>query len=205
MQMDTQILGAIIGAVAIIVSGFIGALIRPESFTTLAFWLRGKRRLSWAKVERGLNEIISEMHSVGFDPDIIITVAGSGGIMANWLYKSRNRDIPTYTTLQEPKNNRWDNIPSGHCSIEGNRWVIHIPEFLKPLSKGKRVLILDSGYATGETALSIRNHLSEAGSAELKYACLVYVKNVGPQTIKPDFYAYEFESSNFWYPWGKAS
>ncbi|MDH3998255.1 MAG: phosphoribosyltransferase domain-containing protein [Desulfuromonadales bacterium] len=125
--------------------------------------------------------------------------------MANWLYKSRNRRIPTYTTLQEPSNHRWKEAPKGHTSIEGARWIIHIPNYITELIKGKKVLILDSGYATGETAKAIHNHLKHLPADAVKYACLVYVKPVGTQIFKPDFYAYRYNSSEFWYPWGEAS
>ena len=137
MQLDSQIIGAIIGSVATIFAALLGIFLRPESFATFGFRLRGKKRLSWSSIEQGLTKILGELESVGFVPDYIITVAGSGGMMANWLYKSRNRSIPTYTTLQEPKNNRWTIAPSGHTSIEGNRWVIHVPDCVNDIDKKK--------------------------------------------------------------------
>lgn len=203
--MEENLIPALIGAAATIIAAIISVIYSPELSDTISFRLKGKKRLTWKSIEKGLDGLMEEMRSDGFQPEIIISVAGSGGIMANWLYKSRNRSIQKFVVLQEPQTNRWASAPAGHVSIEGTRWVIHIPNFLKALVKDKRVLILDSGYASGETAEAIKSYLKDQRPESVKYACLVYVKPVGVQPNKPDYFAMRLESSNFWYPWGKAS
>lgn len=203
--MDVQIIAALIGAVATIIAATITVLFNPELSDTISSRIKGRKRLSWKSIEEGLTHILKEMQSDGFEPELIISVAGSGGIMANWLYKSRNRSIQKFVVLQEPSTNRWESAPAGHVSIQGNRWIIHIPNFLAKMASDKNVLILDSGYASGETAEAIKGYLENACPRSLKYACLVYVESVGVHPSKPDYYAMKLESSNFWYPWGKAS
>lgn len=176
---------------------------------TIYFYLRSKAlyrerfRYSWADVTQGLSTILSELEKESFKPDIILTISGPGGIVANLAMTMIDEYLPFYQAMIEDPSKPWAASPHGHTIVKSTRWKIHIPDSILDEEKERNILIVDDTCVTGTTVGGIVDYLTRQGFKSIKWGCLLRVKPVEGLPHKPDIYYFENPTSEFYYPWGK--
>ncbi len=207
--MDPVIIAAIIGAAAVIASAAIAAWKwRPSS--NVEGRQKEQKVYSWDEIHGGLIKIIKELEVRRFDPEVIVTVAGSGGIVANWFKKIMEergqRRYPLFNVLLQRNDETWRVQPPDHQRVEVARWLLHIPKSLAKLPTSTRIVVVDSTFVGGTTIRAIRKFFEENGFDSVLVACLVRIEQPGDAVPRPpDIVVFESDTANFVYPWGPAS
>ncbi len=206
--MDPVIIAAIIGAAAVIASAGIAAWKwRPSS--NVEGRQREQKVYSWDEIHGGLIKIIKELEVRRFDPEVIVTVAGSGGIVANWFKKimeeKGQRRYLLFNVLLQGNDENWPIRPPNHHRVKVARWLLHIPKSLAELPKNTRIVVVDSTFVGGTTVRAIRGFFEENGFDSVLVACLVRIKQPGRGEPPPDIVVFERATTNFAYPWGPVS
>lgn len=163
---------------------------------------RTRYRYSWADVQQGVSALIPKIRK-DFTPNVIVTVTGSGALIANLFMKLSNKRLPIYHVMIEEKDDRWGYSPKDHVEKEAGRWIIHIPQSVLGEDRERNILILDSSFLTGATIRVVKSFLQDNGFQSIRFACLVEVKPPDEAPFIPDLHYYENPIHEFYYPWGK--
>ena len=160
-------------------------------------------RYSWNAIYRGVKHLHGEIANSNWKPEILVTVTGSGAIMANLFMKVMNERLPLYTVMLEDPRRPWKNTPPAHRKLSAGRWLINVPESLLQEGKEKNILIVDSSFFSGHTMKTLKDVLAENGFREVRHACFVRLQSPQGATFEPDYCRHQSEKSVFYYPWGK--
>ncbi|MDP3181493.1 MAG: phosphoribosyltransferase family protein [Desulfobaccales bacterium] len=164
---------------------------------------KGDQRYEWDDIQRGVKDIIQKIKDSDWKPDILVTVTGSGGIVANLFMKMLDERLPLYGIMLENHKKPWGYTPPMHIKDKAGRWTINVPESLLQEGRQKRILIVDSSLFSGLTIQKVKELLTEHGFNAVKYACLVQIEGPQGAKVEPDYWAYRTSSAVFYYPWGK--
>ena len=63
--------------------------------------IRSRKNYSWAKVKKGIKCL--KAYVLDINPDIIVSLSGRGGIVANLLSNEVNNEFPVYTCILKGK------------------------------------------------------------------------------------------------------
>ncbi len=160
-------------------------------------------RYSWDDIHRGVADLHRKIVDSDFKPEILVTVTGSGAIMANLFMKIMNERLPLYGVMLEDPRKPWKNTPPAHRKLRAGRWLVNVPESLLDEGKEKNILIVDSSHFSGLTMKALKDVLAENGFREVRHACFVRLESPQGATLEPDYCVHRSSKSVFYYPWGK--
>jgi len=160
------------------------------------------KNFSWKKVKKGISFLKNIVEQI--QPDIIISLSGRGGIVANLLINELSNKYPVYTCILKSKLQKKFSKPTNWKKISTSKWQIFIyPELLK--MKNKRILIVDDISSSGETMLLIRKVLEEnrISSDNIFTMALIADKDTHKNKHIPDYYWKMVNIDEYNVPWGK--
>src|SRR5262245_15352487 len=77
---------------------------------------------SWGDIHRGVADLHEKIMDSKWKPEILVTVTGSGAIMANLFMKIMNERLPLYVVMLEDPRRPWKNTPPAHRKLKAGRW-----------------------------------------------------------------------------------
>jgi hypoxanthine phosphoribosyltransferase len=160
-------------------------------------------RYSWDDIHRGVTELYRKVADSNWKPELLVTVTGSGAIVANLFMKIMSERLPLYGIMLEDRRKPWKYAPPAHRRLEAGRWWVNVPEALLEEGKEKNILIVDSMHFSGQTMKAIKDLLAENGFRNVKHACFLRLENPQGATEEPDYCVHRSSKSVFYYPWGK--
>jgi hypoxanthine phosphoribosyltransferase len=167
--------------------------------------IKTRYRYSWTDIHQGVWGLLEMIRKRGITPEIVVTVTGSGAVVANLFTKLYGRRLPSYHVMLEDPDDPWGYTPKGHLRREPGRWVIHIPEAILGEPRDKSVLVLDSSFFNGYTIKAVRDFLVSNGFKSVTVACLLRVDPppAGAVAFLPEIDYYKNPANEFYYPWGR--
>jgi hypoxanthine phosphoribosyltransferase len=160
-------------------------------------------RYSWDDIHHGVADLHQKIRDSNWKPEVLVTVTGSGAIVANLFMKIMNERLPFYAVMLEDPRRPWGYTPASHRKIDAGRWTINVPESLLLESKKNKILIIDSSHFSGLTMKALKSLLTESGFNDIRHACFVQLERPQGATEEPDYYAHRSNNAVFYYPWGK--
>lgn len=147
-----------------------------------------KENLKCIDVEYAIDELIGDIKSRGFKPDIIIGIDRGGAIVGGMLAKYLG--LPLTTISSSPD---WT-ISSSEKSLD---------EGIKDLTKNieKKILLVDDACRQGDTLKNAHDVLNKCKFRELKTATILNEVR-RRKKIVPDFFVYEIKG-DILMPWDK--
>jgi hypoxanthine phosphoribosyltransferase len=167
-----------------------------------------RRSYSWGAVGDGCRRLANECIEP-FEPAAILTLSGTGSVVASLALVEVEYSLPLYTVIQirkeQGKANRIPKIPGYSKTATTQTWFLFFPDALEYITD-KKLVVIDDCVLTGELLREVRRILTdELGfeSDNVRTAVLVYSERVvGRAGIKPDFAAYSSTFTDFYLPWG---
>jgi len=151
---------------------------------------KGIKNLTWQDVERDTLSIIDQMKNVGFEPDVIVSIARSGLIPASMIaYAMGNKQLfvikVDFSKDQKPGQD------------QNLRKKPIITQELTNSIQGLKVLVVDEMAVSGSTLKLVSQYMEIKNPAEVKYAVLY--KQPWAE-FQPDYSGCEIEEWPL-YPW----
>jgi len=140
-----------------------------------------------------------------FVPDVVFTPGLRGATFANLLVAEFNEEIPVVVGISIIKQDATViNLPNYHL-IETTKWSVYIPEQLFAFSQ-KNILIVDDFAMSGDFLHNLSATLIARGFAKehIRTMCVAVTKVAIKAHKAPDYYWFQAEEANFYFPWGKA-
>lgn len=190
-----SIVGNIISLVSVFITIITGIIAAFNYFHSI-------KNFSWKKVKKGVSFLKNMVEQI--QPDIIISLSGRGGIVANLLINELSNKYPVYTCILKSKLQKYFSEPDGWEKISTSKWQIFLyPDLLK--MSDKRILIIDDISSSGETILSIREILenNKIPSDNIFSMALVADKDTHKNKHIPDYYWKMVNIDEYNVPWGK--
>ena len=166
------------------------------------------KSLDWDDVRLGATDLAGQLKET-FEPDVIYAPALRGGILALFIANALGRtpDLMAGMTEWTAGDANRTTTPSraGFDRVLTSKWSVFIPQSLYAF-RDQRILVVDDLAFSGDALVAIKEKLIENGfdSNKVKSATLV-ATNVAIDTNKaPDFYWRETDSTEFFFPWGRA-
>src|SRR5438105_1309813 len=78
---------------------------------------------SWDEIHRGVADIYQKITDSNWKPEVLVTVTGSGAIVANLLMKIMNERLPLYGVMLEDPRKLWGYTPPAHRKVRAGRWI----------------------------------------------------------------------------------
>src|ERR1051325_150728 len=97
-------------------------------------------RYSWEDIHRGVEDLCRKVADSNWKPEILVTVTGSGAIVANLFMKTINERLPIYGVMLEDPRKPWVYTPPEHRKVRAGRWTVNVPESLLHEEKTKNIL-----------------------------------------------------------------
>lgn len=190
-----SIVGNIISLISVFITILTGVITAFNYFHSI-------KNFSWKKVKKGVSFLKNMVEQI--QPDVIISLSGRGGIVANLLINELSNKYPVYTCILKSKLQKDFSEPNGWEKISTSKWQIFLyPELLK--MPDKRILIIDDISSSGETILSIREVLenNKIPSDNIFSMALVADKDTHKNKHIPDYYWKMVNIDEYNVPWGK--
>lgn len=189
--------GFVVGLVGIIVGIYFGV----ESNRLLM----ARRKFDWSDLLNAAKDLGRRINKE-FAPDIIITPGLRGATVANILKSELTETLPVFVGISVWKEDliKRPEFP-GYYYLETSKWHVYIPEIVLNF-KDKKVLVVDDFSMSGDFMQILTKSLIAKGFLEknVKGMCVVATKVSIQGKKAPDFYWFESEDANFYFPWGKA-
>ena len=164
--------------------------------------IHSRKNYSWAKVKKGIKCL--KAYVLDINPDIIVSLSGRGGIVANLLSNEVNNEFPVYTCILKGKLQQNFFQPDGWMKVSTSKWQIFIPPDILQMNN-KRILIVDDITNSGETILVIKNTLvaNKLNGDDIFSMALVADKETQKNKHIPDYYWKMVDIDKYNVPWGK--
>ena len=161
--------------------------------------------VSWEEITSILNSLHLRIEST-FRPDVVMTMSGPGSFAVSYCIGLNTRYIPVLfaTTFPRIQDRRRTNLDFHKAAVRGEwiytttpKWEVYIPNIVKNLPKGSKLLIFDDRVMSGETQTKVKADLETYGLV-VKRAAMLAEKSVASEiefvgnTVEGDYYM----------PWG---
>ena len=154
-----------------------------------------KKILSYVDVEYAINELIRDIKSRNFLPDIIMGIDRGGAIVGGMIAKSLKRPLTTISSSPD-----WT-ISDTMSSLDDG--VKHLGKQRTEVDNNKKILLIDDTCRTGDTLNSAYKMVKEKCNFELKHATILNEVRMRQKPIIPDFFVYETIRADILMPWDK--
>lgn len=149
-----------------------------------------KENLTCIDVEYAIDELIGDIKSRGFEPDIIIGIDRGGAIVGGMLAKYLGLPLTTisssdYWTISDSISSLDDGIKDSTKNIE------------------KKILLVDDACRSGDTLKKAHDVLEKCKFKDLKKATILNEERMRRKPITPDFFVYKTDRSTVNMPWDK--
>jgi hypoxanthine phosphoribosyltransferase len=138
-----------------------------------------RRRASWRKVKKGVSNICTWFQAGEFDPDVILGVGRSGGIVACLVAGNLRLTPPRYI---------FGVIDRNFIRKEKGAIELEIYDNLKFDLTGKKIFLIDSELYTGRTMKQITDHLRQNRHVSAIMTAVLFKHY--PSIFEPDFAAF---------------
>ena len=150
-----------------------------------------KEILSYVDVAYAIDELIGDIKSKGFEPDIIIGIDRGGAIVGGMLAKYRGNPLTTISSSPD-----WT-ISSSEKSLDDG-----IKDSTKNIKKN--ILLVDDACRRGRTMKKAHVVLvDKCKFRELKTATILNVEEMPHKEFIPDFFVYKTNRAGTMMPWDK--
>lgn len=167
---------------------------------------REKVTLTWTDLRIAVDDIAKEITNSSFVPDLIFALSGRGSIVAHLLSQELETEVPVLVgvTLWKESNAKPMDLPH-HEFITTSKWYLGVPAALFEKAT-QRLLIVDDFAMTGDALERIRNLLMSKGypSDNLRTVTVVATEVAVRSKKGPNFFWRSTESTQFFFPWGRA-
>jgi hypoxanthine phosphoribosyltransferase len=166
---------------------------------------QGVKYVSWEEITSILNSLHMRIEST-FRPDLVITMSGPGSFAASYCIALNPRYIPVLfaTTFPKTQEDRRTNLDFHRAAVRGewicvttSKWEVYIPNIVKNLPKGTKLLIFDDRVMSGETQTKVKADLETYGLV-VKRAAMLAEKSVAAEI---EFVGNAIEG-DYYMPWG---
>ena len=162
-----------------------------------------RRNISWKDIKNiGIPCLVEKVQDL--KPDIIITLSGRAGIVANLVITELGNKYPVYTCILKSKIQKKFYAPKGWKKVRTSKWNIFLcPNIYK--MKYKRILIIDDITSSGETIEAIIQELVDNNISmdNIFSMALVADKETHKNKHIPDYYWRMVNIDEYTVPWGK--
>jgi len=197
-------IGLLIGLLGIILSFIFHTKARKAEKETIEA-IKENKSLSWSELQAGSSDLCKKFRK-DFTPDIILTPNLRGGIISELIKDQFEKHIPVFTgqIFWKKTSVHTPEIPD-NFQIKTGKWILYIPQSICAFKESK-LLIVDDFAMSGDTLWGIKEKLIDHGFREenIKTVSLVTTKVAIDNSKEPDYFWRVNESSDFYFPWGKA-
>jgi hypoxanthine phosphoribosyltransferase len=125
--------------------------------------------IGWETIDSLLNTLYRDIEK-NFAPDFVITMSGPGSFAACYCMGLNLRDIAVLFATTFPRRDTPNSAQqtfrelaeqSGWFHIATDKWDVYLPNVLRLLPKGSKVLIFDDRVISGETQRKLKSKLEE--------------------------------------------
>jgi hypothetical protein len=165
----------------------------------------GRPKVGWDEIEWICGRISRQLGRV-FQPDVVLTMSGPGSIAAFYCMKLSSEDAPVVTAVTFPRQSppsreerHFQRIAdrAGWAEIETTKWRVFLPNVLRCLDEGERVVLLDDRVISGTTQREVKAHLEAQGLTV--FCCALFAPEARRDQL--DFIGRVIDG-DFEMPWG---